>query len=563
MAVTFLTNEDKLKIDQDISKLSGKKVDKPNGDGTAGQALFTNGDGSTYWGTIPNASDEISIPSYWKSAVTAAEGKINVLQSSGGADTFTFGFVTDTHTVSYAVGEFANLMEHVMNACHIPLFLHGGDFISGRGISSKEEHLKEIKNHDRIFKNIEDRCLLAMGNHDAVFGQDANYDSSLTDNEVYNYIFRKNEAKHGLVFGEPKTYFYKDIPAQKVRYIALNCYDYPTTVDENNKIISGSKMSDGKIGSTQLTWFAEEALKMPEGYSAVVCTHTPPFKSAEMPAGWSAHLGTMSDVEVLRGIVSSYCNRTSYTYNGTFGTGNLLDTYNLEFDFADYNGEIVCWVSGHTHMDKIVDLGDFPLVVTANCSNHVQTIDAPTKVTGTNTEYIMDFISINKNTRKGTVVRLGASLGANGGETVTYTNHVNTSDESYQDGYRINSVGETVQQNMYAISNYIPVGANDIIHMTGWRKFTNMLIYAFYDENKALLKIVQYTSDTAKGFGVPEYDSNVLCFDHTQVTASLASRVRYVRISGEVDTILPQVVTINENIKGTIVEPTEDRVFEY
>jgi hypothetical protein len=45
---------DDLATKNEVKQLSKEKVDKPNGDGTAGQALFTNGDGSTYWGTVSN-----------------------------------------------------------------------------------------------------------------------------------------------------------------------------------------------------------------------------------------------------------------------------------------------------------------------------------------------------------------------------------------------------------------------------------------------------------------------------------------------------------------------------
>jgi hypothetical protein len=494
-------------------------------------------------GGSTSGATEVTIPSYWKSAVTAAEAKIEELQALGGADAFSFGFITDTHTVSYATGEFADLMEHVMDACNIPLFLHGGDFISGRGVSSKEEHIKEIKNHDRIFKNIEDRCLLAMGNHDAVFGQETNYDSSLTDGEVYNYIFRKNEQKSGLVYGDPKTYFYKDIPAQKVRYVVLNCYDFKTNIDDTGMIISDSRLNTAKLGSVQLSWLANTALKLPEGYSAVICSHAPPLTASELrEVGWSHALSPYLDVDIVRGIISAYQNKTVYTYTGIIGENTIAEQYNLDFDFSTYSGDLICWISGHTHRDRIFNLSDgLRVVSTANCSSHIADSDAPEKVMGTDTEYVMDFLCVNKKEKSCKVVRLGAKLSEK-----QYTNRIDRNDESYTVGYRINASKVEVAESGHAISNYIPVVKGNVLHMKGW-ELTNKFVVAFYNAEKQITRVVQYPGSTDY-WNTASYANDVTCF------VCYEDGTAYVRISGKPDTASEQIVTVNEKIEGTTYE---------
>jgi hypothetical protein len=473
----------------------------------------------------------VKVPNYWVEAVDEAVDKITKLQNEGGADLFTFGFITDTHTTSTHKGTFANIMEDVMRKCNIPIFLHGGDFISGIGKSSKEEHLKEIAHHDYIFRNIEDKCLQALGNHDTVFGVDANYDSGLTSGEEYNYIFRKNEQKPGLVFGEPKTYFYKDMPAQRTRYIVLNCYDYEMVVDANNKIVSNSKMSDGRFGTTQLGWLANTALNVPEGYSVIICSHAAPLLDSELPDGWADKTGTIEDIETARGIVSAYNNKTTYA----------------DYDFTNYNGEVVCWMAGHTHMDKIFSLSDgLNVIVTANSSSHIQTIDAPAKTVGTDTEYAIDFVCVNTRTRMCTVVRLGAVLESEADSIIDmYENLMDEEAEGYMKGSRINTGGTVVEDGNYYISNYIPVVAGDVLHIKGYYKASNLLLVQTYSEAKDVVGTVAYP--TASYWQTCDYDSEVLL-----ITIPSNSSAKYVRISGT--TVKPDselVITKNENIQGT------------
>ena len=375
---------------------------------------------------IQSATEDGNIPAYWENSVKSAVWKITGYQNEGGVDVFTFGFITDTHTHETSNGNFAKLMKRVMDDCKIPLCLHGGDYIVGSAIISKENLIKQHLRNDYIFRNIEDRLLTAQGNHESVFGVNGNYDSNLTNAEIYNYVFRKNQSKLGIEFGDTGTYFYKDIPAQKVRYIVLNCYEFETEMDENQVVISNNKLRTSKFGADQLTWLANTALDVPEGYVAVICSHNAPYRRTDVPQAWLSETTFMIDCEVTLGIINAYRNKTSYTYTGTLGTGTVLENYSLSFDFAQRKGEIACWVSGHTHMDGIFDIEGLKVVVTANCSSHIAVTDAPEKVSGTDTEYIMDFFCVNKSSKECNVVRLGATLEKGDGTTIVANNKADT-----------------------------------------------------------------------------------------------------------------------------------------
>jgi hypothetical protein len=367
---------------------------------------------------------ENEIPTYWESAVATAESKIEQYQNNGGINTFTFGFITDTHVFATTDGAFAELMKRVIGTCDIPIFLHGGDIVYGSGIISKNDLIDQLLRHKEIFKDIEEKCLLAFGNHDSAYGITSNWDSALTDGEIYNYIFRKDQNKNDIVFGDTGRYFYKDIPSQKARYIVLDCYDFETQLD-GNTVISNNKMQGGaKLGTTQLEWLANVALKVPENYSVVICSHQPPYRASDKNSiGWTGE-DCLVDAEVALGIVNAYRNKTTYTYNGTLGQDASLEAYAVNVDFAQYDGDLVCWVVGHTHKDYIFDLDGLKVVSTANCSAHQSTTPegfAPTKTSGTDTEYILDFLCVNKSTRKCNIVRLGAEMEENvGGRSFTY-----------------------------------------------------------------------------------------------------------------------------------------------
>ena len=497
---------------------------------------------------IGAASDwDVAIPDYWADAVAKAEEKITAFQNFGGSDSFTFGFITDTHTESGDSRSFGDIMERVMHDCNIPFMLHGGDFASGLGIKSKAELIAEIKHHDYLFRNVEDKMLTAVGNHDYIFGVDSNYDSCLTAGEEYNYIFRKNEGKNGLVYGETGTYFYKDIPTQKVRCIVLDSFNYEPVLDETQKIVSGDKLRVGKFGAVQLTWLAEVALDVPDGYSVVICSHNAPYRTSDLPEAWRTETTALLDCDVALGIVNAYRNKAAYSYSGIIGDGILRNFYAMDFDFSQRKGEVVCWVSGHTHMDRIFNLDGLMLIVTANCSSHIAVTDAPNKVSGTDTEYIMDFVCINKRAKVCNIVRLGAELETNASCSVTtYTNLSDPTSEDWIIGKRINSAGELVDDAGYGVSNYIPMFSGTV-HCKGINLVANRLVIQLFRVDKTLLatRMLDVTHFVA------DYDHSVI-FCNTKTEFALGS-ICYIRLSGQLTTTAEDVIiTVDENIETTV-----------
>jgi phage-related tail fiber protein len=218
-------------------------------------------------------------------------------------------------------------------------------------------------------------------------------------------------------------------------------------------------------------------------------------------------------------------------------------------DFAEYTGEVICCVSGHTHMDKIFNLDDgLNIIVTANCSSHVQSIDAPQKTSKTDTEYIMDFVCINKHTRTCHVMRLGAALDQDKTcQIIAVENLADKTSVDYRDGHRINASGDIVENAGYAVTNYIPMALGDIVHVKGFKRISNMFIVVMYNEEKNKIGQSQYTASSASIYAA-DYDDSVTCFDVSKFSAT--SSAKYIRISAEIDQTARQIITVNENIEG-------------
>lgn len=513
-----------------------------------------------------SSNGDITIPSYWESAVSEAEDMITCYQEDGGVDVFTFGFITDTHTSANSNGNFAKLMQRVMETCKIPICLHGGDYIAGSAIISKADLIAQHLHNDYIFRNIEDKLLTAQGNHEGVYGVTSNYDSNLTNAEIYNYVFRKNQGKHGVVFGDTGTYFYKDIPAQKVRYIVLNCYEFETEMDDAQVVISNNKLRVSKFGAAQLEWLANVALDVPKGYSVVICSHNAPYRVSDLPTAWVSETTFMIDCEVTLGLINAYRNKTSYIYTGSLGSGTTLESYSLDFDFSQRKGEIVCWVAGHTHMDGIFDIDGLKVITTANCSSHIAVTDAPNKVSGTDTEYIMDFFCVNKQTKTCNIVRLGATLEAGtGNTTIVCTNNLaDTDNNEWLTDKRLTADASIVDATDYAVSNYFPVTFPSELYFTGWTETTYFVNVAWYNANKELILLHQYGSSGTTDYYT--YNENVFCIDLNAMPNPGApwNNLAYARISGPIAGSLDNVaIAVNEEIRVITNGDAGSRLFAY
>lgn len=374
-------------------------------------------------GSGDTPTPDVVIPDYWYPALTEAELSINNFLASD-EKSASFGFVTDTH-VGNNRGYSGALLNKVMTDCHIPVWFHGGDAVTGNGIISASSLVGEMNADFEQFKKIENIGLRAIGNHDPAFGVSSNYDSNLKNAEINHYYHGADREKYLQVYGEKKGYFYKDIHKDKLRCICLDIIPYESQVNENHLVTGVNKMYYHQFGSVQLDWFADVLSTTPQDYSVVVCSHIAPVSLAELKSidpAWSETVPL--DYIQARKIAEAYAQKLTYTWSGTLSGDMTGDSYNINVDFTNAKGDFVCFFCGHTHKDFNLTLDNVLIVGTANDSIAVSTNApsyAPSKTVSTNTEQIIDFFCVLPTIRTLAVVRLGAYLASNGKvRTFTY-----------------------------------------------------------------------------------------------------------------------------------------------
>lgn len=340
----------------------------------------------------------VLVPGYWRDHITRKIKTISDLQSVTGLNEVSFGFITDMHMWDNS-GNSGILLEKVMKECNITYFINGGDYVSGAGIVSKENIIEDIRNCYKTFSRIIDRQLIAFGNHDASYGVNNNYDSQLSNGEIYNYIFRENQRRSDIVSSPNGTYYYADDKINKIRYIILNSNDVPTINNPNGTVKpENNAMNNYVIRQEQFNWLIESALQTPnDTWSIVVCTHISPSRT------------TLINGDILMKVLDAYKCKKQYIGSSPNNIRADLQV-NINCDFTDKGGNVICVASGHMHEDNMVNNvhgTDIYCIETLNDSMNVWD-KSPVKTKGTTTEQAFDIFTINKITRTVNITRIGA-----------------------------------------------------------------------------------------------------------------------------------------------------------
>ncbi len=287
-----------------------------------------------------NAEDYRKIPEYWDGYLEEKIRQIHEKQTEGGVHAASFGVIADFHFTVNCLHSPA-LMEKILDDCGIPYFFLAGDFVSGMGMITSEDLIREMVCVRGLFSRIENKMLLAQGNHDPSYSTipGHGYAESLTSGQIYEYMFRFQTQYPNRVFGEGGTYFYADDCARKMRYIVLNSHDTPNDDVKPDGFPVYPKMKCLGFRQAQLRWFAETALDVPTPeWAVVLCTH-------ESVCGDEGYFNR----EIVLGLIDAFRKHTKYE-----GCSNCADSaYNASVcaDFTGRGGDFAVWVGGHTHCD--------------------------------------------------------------------------------------------------------------------------------------------------------------------------------------------------------------------
>jgi len=339
-----------------------------------------------------------TIPDYWNEELDEKILKIRNLQIAAGEQSASFGLITDIHWCDNAHHS-AAIMEKVLDKCSIPYFFNAGDIISGFGICGKDFLFEELDSYREAFKKIENKCLVALGNHDMAYStlEAPNYYAeNLSRDEIYEYFFRWETLYPSRVFGPDMSYYYADDEYHKMRYVVLNTHDVPTEELGENGLPLYNKFTEQLFGKVQLDWFINVALCVPSSdWTVTLCTHE------NLVDGWK-----IAGSELVLGILNAFKNHDKFegeTFIEAYG-----EKISVSADFVGKGGNFTAWVSGHTHCDFMEVIDGITCVATLNDSIHKSGKAEFEKFRRTTNEHAFDIFTVDKRSRKVHITRIGA-----------------------------------------------------------------------------------------------------------------------------------------------------------
>lgn len=270
----------------------------------------------------------------------------------------------------------------------LDLVVYNGDLAHGREMKSGTiNRIRQLVNtHNLALSDVP--SLWTIGNHDDnnVYFEDADQKriNSLTLDELEQY------------FELEKTYGYKDFSNQKLRVITLNTFENPEKYDENGHILYPRDYSS-VLSSKQLNWFANDALKVPDGYHVLIFTHAP-LQGFSQNKPYPNYRDVNHDV--LLKIISDFINARSSVFDGI----NSDYPVSIATTFAGSpNGVLIGIIAGHEHHDVAPQIVNGVRLVERTCN-----IAINNRQIGTVEEDAFDIVEVNTAKRTCNLRRFGA-----------------------------------------------------------------------------------------------------------------------------------------------------------
>ena len=310
-----------------------------------------------------------------------------------------FAFITDMHlwwldrgisdvasrneppTVEVINGmQSVKLLEAIRERANVTKIFNGGDML--RGNVTTLDNLKLWLGKSREYLDpIWDDTYFCIGNHEwnnpgSQTGSGTQEDEVPSFSMLYQMFVGDKADRYGSIsdLGD----YWIDNEAEQIRYFVIHCSP-------------GSFIHDISI-----TWFANEMLEVPDGYTVVLVTH-----NVSSLDDWDTKY-TPSFDEVAK-IINAARTRVAYS----FGT----KTWN--YQYAKY--DIACVLTGHTHADRFQyiprdDTNGVPVICTT--SDHWgQSAGSNGRTPGTVTEQAFDIVQLDTTNRTVWLTRIGGVSG--------------------------------------------------------------------------------------------------------------------------------------------------------
>ncbi len=346
------------------------------------------------------------IPPYFEEHLEEKIDTIHKNQIKAGPHAPSFGMISDIHWATNRKHS-AALLDRVLTDCAIPYFFNAGDLFSGQGICKPEDNIKEFIDYRKLFHKIEHKCLIAEGNHDAVyslFEAPDYYAQNMSLSTFYEYYFRHQAQYTDRVFGETGTYYYVDHEFTKLRLIVLDTHDIPSdeTVEEGRPKYHKFRKTGTGIMQRQIEWFANTALDVPSPeWTVVLCTHEPMCYSKN-------NRNEVPGYGIIMNIINAFRKHTSFEGEELYDDERAHFSSRISVDYTGRGGDFAVWVGGHTHYDCDLVLDGILSVATLNDGMHNSNANPTPHECESFREQAFDIYTIDKENHKLYITRIGA-----------------------------------------------------------------------------------------------------------------------------------------------------------
>lgn len=337
------------------------------------------------------------IPNFLKGYIQGK--KIEVLKKQN-EDTVCLAHISDIHTTEYTgyqIMRGVSVLNEFIKALGVQATINSGDNIMYE--KNKDDALSNsMRVQERIFnKNV---FLNAIGNHDSNGWNDSqtqNFDTFINDKELYAILGQN--LNDTVVWGDKVgMYYYYDVPNSNIRIITLNSNNIPYI-----------KLEDGNIKhnpnfvynySQKQVDFLVKTLKESNDKHILINVHIPLLTDAE---GMKANYTMPHNNNCILGILKAFKEGTSFDYTNEEEDFKI----NLSCNFEN-KGTIIGVFCGHIHYDCLINKDNINHI-SINCDMMDKWTDSqPDRIFNTTSQFCFDVLTINTNTKKVEMTRVGA-----------------------------------------------------------------------------------------------------------------------------------------------------------
>lgn len=333
---------------------------------------------------------------------------VEVVQSHQNMNTFTFGFITDTHyavrlkaTHQIRARRYINAYREIAKRAHVDFLAMGGDHVNDGDKQYKSDCFRGLRAElDGI------RYFPVNGNHDdnSIWDDDfvpASVDTQhLTREERYVLFYNHIPSQGGVRDREnPGLYYYVDNADAKVRSIFLDTGDIPYIFD--NGKLRYLHQHTYAFSQAQLDWLVHSALKFEEpGWTVVLFGHVPPVLRG---------VGDGEDISrlnILHDILKAYKEGGACHAEKDPG-GDFHQKVDADFSGC-VRAEIACMMLGHTHVDHTMAHDGIRYIETGCGIMYTGSSTSIPRQDGTASEILFDIVTIDPVMRTIHLTRAGA-----------------------------------------------------------------------------------------------------------------------------------------------------------